>query len=99
MYASVVEWSITTDCKSVGFGLRRFKSFPTHKNNEPKAKALGDLFFVAVGKDLKAGGAKPVAAATAAEAGSRVSTSDGEWKTCDQILSPTHTIIQHKPNY
>ena len=31
-YASVVEWSITTDCKSVGFGLRRFKSYPTHKN-------------------------------------------------------------------
>ena len=29
-YASVVEWSITTDCKSVAFGLRRFESFPTH---------------------------------------------------------------------
>ena len=29
-FASVVEWSITTDCKSVGFGLRRFESYPTH---------------------------------------------------------------------
>lgn len=28
--ASVVEWSITTDCKSVAFGLRRFESFPAH---------------------------------------------------------------------
>ncbi len=28
--ASVVEWSITTDCKSVASGLRRFESFPTH---------------------------------------------------------------------
>ena len=28
--ASVVEWSITTDCKSVALGLRRFESFPTH---------------------------------------------------------------------
>ncbi len=27
----MVEWSITTDCKSVGFGLRRFESFPAHK--------------------------------------------------------------------
>jgi len=26
----VVEWSITTDCKSVGFGLRWFKSNPAH---------------------------------------------------------------------
>ena len=30
-YASVVEWSITTDCKSVAFGLRRFESYPAHK--------------------------------------------------------------------
>src|SRR5690606_29816320 len=30
--ASVVEWSITTDCKSVGFGLRWFESSPTHQN-------------------------------------------------------------------
>ena len=29
--ASVVEWSITTDCKSVALGLRRFESFPAHK--------------------------------------------------------------------
>ena len=29
----MVEWSITTDCKSVAFGLRRFESFPTHKMN------------------------------------------------------------------
>src|SRR3989338_1444986 len=30
MHASVVERSITTDCKSVAFGLRRFESCPTH---------------------------------------------------------------------
>jgi hypothetical protein len=30
----VVEWSITTDCKSVGFGLRRFESCPAHKYME-----------------------------------------------------------------
>lgn len=28
----MVEWSITTDCKSVGFGLRGFESLPTHRN-------------------------------------------------------------------
>ena len=32
--ASVVEWSITTDCKSVASGLRRFESFPTHKTKK-----------------------------------------------------------------
>ena len=26
----MVEWSITTDCKSVGFGLRGFESLSTH---------------------------------------------------------------------
>jgi hypothetical protein len=26
----VAKWSNATDCKSVGFGLRRFKSFPAH---------------------------------------------------------------------
>ena len=26
----MVEWSITTDCKSVAFGLRRFESYPAH---------------------------------------------------------------------
>src|SRR5262245_16372336 len=30
-HASVVEWSITTDCKSVAFGLRRFESYPAHR--------------------------------------------------------------------
>jgi hypothetical protein len=32
----VVEWSITTDCKSVGFGLRRFESCPAHMEGESK---------------------------------------------------------------
>ena len=31
----MVEWSITTDCKSVAFGLRRFESFPAHMENIP----------------------------------------------------------------
>src|SRR3989344_1207987 len=30
-YASVVEWSITTGCKPVAFGLRRFESSPAHQ--------------------------------------------------------------------
>ena len=29
----VAKWSNATDCKSVGFGLRRFKSFPAHEEN------------------------------------------------------------------
>ncbi len=40
-YASVVEWSITTDCKSVAFGLRRFKSFPAHHMKEEKIYLYG----------------------------------------------------------
>lgn len=34
--ASVVEWSITRDCKSLAFGLRRFESCPAHMDKEPK---------------------------------------------------------------
>ena len=32
--ASVVEWSITTDCKSVGLGLRWFESNLAHTKNK-----------------------------------------------------------------
>lgn len=33
-FASVVEWSITTGCKPVGFGLRWFESNPAHNTND-----------------------------------------------------------------
>ena len=36
--ASVVEWSITTDCKSVALGLRRFESYPAHSLGRIDAK-------------------------------------------------------------
>ncbi len=39
----MVEWSITTDCKSVGFGLRGFESLPTHKS-KLKAPELSGAF-------------------------------------------------------
>lgn len=42
--ASVVEWSITTDCKSVASRLRRFESCPAHKL-KPEQK-LGVLICV-----------------------------------------------------
>ena len=29
--ASVAEWSIAMDCKSIAFGLRRFESCPAHR--------------------------------------------------------------------
>ncbi len=32
----MVEWSITTGCKPVGFGLRWFESNPAHKENAPE---------------------------------------------------------------
>ncbi len=38
--ASVVEWSITTDCKSVAFGLRRFESYPAHNQNTPVSQGV-----------------------------------------------------------
>ncbi len=40
----MVEWSITTDCKSVAFGLRRFKSYPAH--NIKKSKLLLGFFNI-----------------------------------------------------
>ncbi len=50
LFAQVVEWSITTDCKSVAFGLRGFKSLPAHQlKNRPKA------VFKCAGRDLKDG--------------------------------------------
>ena len=45
-YASVVEWSITTDCKSVALGLRRFESFPTH--NFIKFLILDELNYMGI---------------------------------------------------
>jgi hypothetical protein len=39
IHASVVEWSITTDCKSVGFGLRWFESNPAHKTKKKSSPA------------------------------------------------------------
>ena len=41
--ASVVEWSITTDCKSVAFGLRRFKSCPAHHVGNVKDSDVASL--------------------------------------------------------
>ncbi len=41
----MVEWSNTTDCKSVASGLRRFESFPAHKIKKPEQK-LGFLIYV-----------------------------------------------------
>jgi hypothetical protein len=49
LHASVVEWSITTDCKSVAFGLRRFESYPTHKIKRTKQK-LGSFNLYLVGE-------------------------------------------------
>jgi hypothetical protein len=43
--ASVVEWSITTDCKSVGFGLRWFESSPAHAFKNQLKLLLG-LFLL-----------------------------------------------------
>jgi hypothetical protein len=45
--ASVVEWSITTGCKPVGFGLRRFESFPAHKHRGP---AMRQVFWFVRGR-------------------------------------------------
>jgi nicotinic acid phosphoribosyltransferase len=39
--ASVAEWSIATDCKSVDFGLRRFESFPAHYTQAEIANLTG----------------------------------------------------------
>ena len=44
LHASVVEWSITTDCKSVAFGLRRFESFPAHIHAKIPIKYLMGIF-------------------------------------------------------
>ena len=38
-FGEVPERSKGTDCKSVGFGLRRFKSFPLHQKNS------GEMFW------------------------------------------------------
>jgi hypothetical protein len=49
----MVERSITTDCKSVALRATQVQILlGAHKNNEPKAKALGDLFLCAE-QDLK----------------------------------------------
>ncbi len=40
----MVEWSITTDCKSVGFGLRRFESCPAHMESPEKPKYSQERF-------------------------------------------------------
>ncbi len=50
--ASVVEWSITPDCKSGAFGLRRFKSCPAHNEKIPEFYALGVFSYVSVREDL-----------------------------------------------
>jgi 8-oxo-dGTP pyrophosphatase MutT (NUDIX family) len=45
----VVEWSITTGCKPVGFGLRRFESSPAHTmepSNPWKMVFKGDLLAI-----------------------------------------------------
>lgn len=47
----MVEWSITTDCKSVGFGLRRFESSPAHTTKNPKHlgffhNILAEILFI-----------------------------------------------------
>ena len=39
-YASVAEWSIAIDCKSIAFGLRRFESYPAHNLGWIEAKSL-----------------------------------------------------------
>ena len=39
MNASVAEWSIAIDCKSIAFGLRRFESYPAHNLGRTDAKA------------------------------------------------------------
>src|SRR3989344_121881 len=46
-YASVVEWSITTGCKPVAFGLRRFESSPAHKR-----KIKGVAFYFTSARDI-----------------------------------------------
>ncbi len=44
-HASVVEWSITTDCKSVAFELRWFKSNPTHHMDTKSKKYIRAFYF------------------------------------------------------
>ncbi len=46
----MVEWSITTDCKSVAFGLRRFESSPAHISINFK-KMTEKEFFVKTARD------------------------------------------------
>ncbi len=46
--ASVVEWSITTDCKSVALGLRRFESFPAHKMKKLSEKNIHSIFEIGI---------------------------------------------------
>lgn len=41
----MVEWSITTDCKSVGFGLRGFESLPTHIAKVKTLDSIQSFFF------------------------------------------------------
>jgi hypothetical protein len=43
--ASVVEWSITTDCKSVGFGLRWFESNPAHTSKHKNTPSEEGVFL------------------------------------------------------
>lgn len=44
IFASVVEWSITTDCKSVGLCLRWFESSPAHIKNKSQQEKLRFIF-------------------------------------------------------
>ena len=53
--ASMVEWSITTDCKSVAFGLRRFESYSTHNVKRAWQEVRLFLHLVFVELDSKDG--------------------------------------------
>lgn len=56
----MAEWSIATDCKSVGLSPSKVRILPdAQQTNEPNVKALGD-FVCAFGENSKSGAGHPV---------------------------------------
>ena len=76
----MVERSITTDCKSVAFGLRRFESFPVHKTKAPRKRGF---CFVGEGFERRAEASQ---ACGAKEAVPRPLVSGGERESRGRIL-------------